>query len=408
MKKLNKNAAKYIACSVLGVLIILYFVYQVVQMNALPYKTEIALEKTIQNTIPTTAFIVRDESYITAENANGTVVSVVEDGKRVASGDTVAVIFQNESSASSYSRINEIQKEIAFYNQLKNRVGVGTNAPSSYTDLIDEACINYINASREAIDSDFYETLIDVRDSVTAKQIAVGQTLSVDTKLASLESELTALQSQPMGYDPVLSSNPGYYIGSVDGYENTISYKDVLNLDTAKVNSLLSAQKQTTSPNVMGKLVDSFDWYILCNVPYNSSGNIETGKTMTINLPDVSIGKIECTVAFKGSREGDSVAVAFRCNTMNRDVANLRIEKIEIVTEDYSGVRINNSAIREKDGEKGVFVLRGNIVQFKKIKIIYSNDEYSIVEKSDDSLFIRQYDTVINEGVDLYDGKVIS
>lgn len=408
MKKLNKNAAKYIACSVLGVLIILYFVYQVVQMNASPYKTEIALEKTIQNTIPTTAFIVRDESYITAENANGTVVSVVEDGKRVASGDTVAVIFQNESSASSYSRINEIQKEIAFYNQLKNRVGVGTNAPSSYTDLIDEACINYINASREAIDSDFYETLIDVRDSVTAKQIAVGQTLSVDTKLASLESELTALQSQPMGYDPVLSSNPGYYIGSVDGYENTISYKDVLNLDTAKVNSLLSAQKQTTSPNVMGKLVDSFDWYILCNVPYNSSGNIETGKTMTINLPDVSIGKIECTVAFKGSREGDSVAVAFRCNTMNRDVANLRIEKIEIVTEDYSGVRINNSAIREKDGEKGVFVLRGNIVQFKKIKIIYSNDEYSIVEKSDDSLFIRQYDTVINEGVDLYDGKVIS
>lgn len=382
MKKLNKNAAKYIACSVLGVLIILYFVYQVVQMNASPYKTEIALEKTIQNTIPTTAFIVRDESYITAENANGTVVSVVEDGKRVASGDTVAVIFQNESSASSYSRINEIQKEIAFYNQLKNRVGVGTNAPSSYTDLIDEACINYINASREAIDSDFYETLIDVRDSVTAKQIAVGQTLSVDTKLASLESELTALQSQPMGYDPVLSSNPGYYIGSVDGYENTISYKDVLNLDTAKVNSLLSAQKQTTSPNVMGKLVDSFDWYILCNVPYNSSGNIETGKTMTINLPDVSIGKIECTVAFKGSREGDSVAVAFRCNTMNRDVANLRIEKIEIVTEDYSGVRINNSAIREKDGEKGVFVLRGNIVQFKKLKLYIQMMNIQLLKKA--------------------------
>ena len=93
---------------------------------------------------------------------------------------------------------------------------------------------------------------------------------------------------------------------------------------------------------------------------------------------------------------------------MNRDVANLRIEDIEIILNEYNGIRINNSAIREQDGEKGVFVVRGNIVQFKKINIIESNEEYSIIEASQDSSFVREYDTIITQGVDLYDGKVIS
>ena len=94
---------------------------------------------------------------------------------------------------------------------------------------------------------------------------------------------------------------------------------------------------------------------------------------------------------------------------MNRDVAKLRIADIQIITDEFMGFRISNDAVREVDSQKGVYVLRGNTVQFKKINIIYSSEEYSIIESSaDDSSYIRQYDTVITQGVDLYDGKVIS
>jgi len=89
------------------------------------------LEREIQNSVKTTAFVVRDEEYITAENTSGTVVSIAEDGKRVGNGEDVAVVFKNSDSAAAYVRINELQKEIEYYEQLKNRVGVGTNAPSS-------------------------------------------------------------------------------------------------------------------------------------------------------------------------------------------------------------------------------------------------------------------------------------
>ena len=110
MKNISKNTIKYAACSVLGILIIFYFIYQVVQMNSSPYKTEIAVEREIENKIAVTAFAIRDEEYITAENTSGTVVSIAEDGKRVASGDAVAVVFSNADSAAAYVRINELEK----------------------------------------------------------------------------------------------------------------------------------------------------------------------------------------------------------------------------------------------------------------------------------------------------------
>ena len=54
--KINKNQAKNIFLAIAGVCIILYFVYQVVQMNSNPYKTELALERDIKNTVSTKAF----------------------------------------------------------------------------------------------------------------------------------------------------------------------------------------------------------------------------------------------------------------------------------------------------------------------------------------------------------------
>ena len=405
--KLDKNKVKYIVFSLVGVLIIAYFIFQVVQMNTVPYKTEIALQRDMQSVIKTEAFIVRDEEYITASNSGGTVVSVAEDGKRVASGDTVAVVFPNAESAASYVRINELEKEIDYYSQLKNRVGIGTNAPSTYSKIIDDACISFITESRESIGSNFDTALVDLRDAITARQLAVGEEVSVDAKLAELQAELISINNGNVNYASIASPNSGYYIGSADGFENTVDYKSVTSLTCKDIDSFLNSKKQQVPANVMGKLVEEFDWYFVCKVPYDESGKIEVGKSIRVNVPNTSVGTINCTVMHKGDKEGDYVPVIIKCNIMNRDVANLRIHEIEIIVDDYIGIKVNNTAIRELDGEKGVYVKRGNIIQFRKINIIYSTEEYSVVECVADSSYIQQYDTIITEGVDLYDGKVV-
>ena len=406
--KLNKNQIKYVICTIVGLFIIFYFIHQVVQMNSAPYKTEIAMKRDMQKSIKTEAFVVRDEIYITTDNSGGTVVSIAEDGKRVSSGDGVAVVFPSAESAAAYVRVNELEKEIEYYSQLKNRVGIGTNAPSSYSKLIDDACIAFISASRESIGSNFDDTLTDLRDAITARQLAVGEELSVDAKLAELEAELISINSGNFDYKTISAPNSGYYISTADGYENIADYTKVTSMSCKEIDVLLNAQKKEVPNNVMGKLVDEFDWYFVCTIPYDESGELTVGKTVRVNVPNTSVGIINCTVVSKGDKEDDSVAVVLKCNLMNRDVANLRIHDIEIIVNDYIGMKVNNKAIREKNGEKGVYVQRGNLIQFRKINIITSTEEYSIVECVTDSSYLQQYDTIITEGVDLHDGKVVS
>lgn len=407
--KLNKNSIKYIVCSVLGIAIIIYFIYQVILMNSSPYRTETAIERKLQNTIETKGFVVRDEAYLTASDPNGTIVSIAEDGKRVGSGETVAISFKTAQSAATYVKINELNREIDYYNQLKNKVGAGTNSPSSYNSMINSASIKYICSAMTEIDSDFEDALGDLRDAITTKQLAVGTVISVDEKLAALQAQLLELNGQNLGYTSIASPNPGYYIGSVDGYENAVKYSDVMKKNVEDINGLLSSSPSATQSNIMGKLVDSFNWYILCNVPYELSGSLEVGKTVKVNIPNTSAGTFECSVEKKGDKEGDYISIVLKCGLMNRDVAKLRITDIEIITDEFMGFRISNEAIREVDSQKGVYVLRGNTVQFKKVNILFSSEEYSIIEsKADSSSYIRQYDTVITQGVDLYDGKVIS
>lgn len=407
--KLNKSSIKYIVYSLIGIAIIIYFVYQVILMNSTPYRTETAIERMMQNTIETKGFVVRDEIYLTASDPNGTIVSIAEDGKRVGSGETVAISFKTEQSASAYVKINELNREIDYYTQLKNKVGAGTNSPSTYNNMINSACIKYITSAKSEIGSDFEDALSDLRESITTKQLAVGKVISVDEKLASLKAQLLELNGQNLGYTSIASPNSGYYIGSVDGFENTVKYSDVMKMNALDINSLLSSAPSPTQNNIMGKLVDSFNWYILCNVPYDLSGALEVGKTVKVKVPTMSSETFECTVVKKGDREGENISIILKCGLMNRDVAKLRIADFQIITDEFMGFRISNDAIREVDSQKGVYVLRGNTVQFKKTDIIYSSEEYSIIKSnSEDSSFIRQYDTVITQGVDLYDGKVIS
>ena len=93
---------------------------------------------------------------------------------------------------------------------------------------------------------------------------------------------------------------------------------------------------------------------------------------------------------------------------MNEALADVRVEDIQIVTEEYEGYKINNSAIRTVDGVKGVYIVRGNLLGFRKIHIVYSTDKYSIVDNPEGHTdYIKQYDQVVTKGVELYDNKLM-
>ena len=406
-KRNNKNLPKIVSIALVVSLLASYVIYQAVIASKSDMETQFALYETVYKTINTSAFAVRDEAFITS-NANGTRVSFASNGARVARGDTVSVVFDSADDAASFLKISELEESIAHYTELSGQANFQTMNINSLSTKIDNELVDFL----EARDGRDFKTAIEsariFRDSVTGKQIATGSSLDFSEQLAKLQNELDALRKVKYNYTEIKSDTAGYYIHGADGYESILKYSDIDKISVSDVENAVKAKPAEVSSDVVGRVVNSFNWYLVCVVDTKDTVNLTYGKDIYINIPYQGVERLPVTLYKIGDRTGDKTMLILSCDLMNDSVSDIRIENIEIITEEYRGYKIQNSSIRTVDGEKGVYVVRGNLLGFRKIHILYSTDNYSIVDNPNgDSDYIKLYDKVVTKGVELYDNKLL-
>ena len=159
----------------------------------------------------------------------------------------------------------------------------------------------------------------------------------------------------------------------------------------------------------VGKLVTSFSWYLVCTVSEKEVYGINTGGSVGVSFLNSSAGTVKMYVSAVNANEQDgTVTMVLRSNLMDAAIAALRKEKIKLIAEQYEGYVVDPKAVRTVDGATGVYVRLGNIVRFRKIDIAYSDDTMILAVCPDgESGYLKQYDEIIIEGTDLYDGKNI-
>ena len=146
----------------------------------------------------------------------------------------------------------------------------------------------------------------------------------------------------------------------------------------------------------------------MCLVNTDKTVDLSKDKAIFVNFPSAGIEKLPVSIHKIGNRDADKTLLILSCDEMNESLSEFRIEDVQIITEEYSGFKISNSSIRTVDGEKGVYIVRGNLMGFRKIHVLYSTDTFSIVDNPENSSdYIRLYDNVVTEGVDLYDNKLV-
>ncbi len=408
---MKSKTVKRIVSVVAIVLVIVFFtsyiIYHIVNQANTEIKTEFALKETVYETIDTTCFVIRDEEFIKSD-AQGTMVSFATDGERVAMGDTVSVVFDSSEDAATYLKTQELKKDIAHYEELSGQANFQTLNVASLTRKINNELTDYLEAVEKRDFKKATEAVDIFRDSVTGKQIATGSSPDFSDKLNQLNEELSAFNESSLNFTEIKSDNAGYFISGSDGYENTLKFEDIDKLTVDDVKRAIKAKPNEISSDIVGRTVSSFKWYIACVVDSDKAIDITFDKSLYINFPESGIERLPVTLYKIGEKTDKETVVVFSCDEMNESLSNFRIEDIEIITDEYTGFKISNSSIRNLDGEQGVYIVRGNLMGFRKIRVIYSNDDFSIVDNSDNSSgYIKLYDKVVTEGVDLYDNKLV-
>ena len=403
MNEKQKAFLKKVAVTVLSLFFIFYVSYQVYLTSFEKVETETALEKTVNNSLFATGFFIREEEYI-VNSASGTVIPVAQDGKKVAGGDTVAVAFKSDSSVESYMRTQLLKAELERYTKLNSITpssGIDADALDSSIGAAISDLVDKIDANDIGNLSSSYAAL---RDAVTKKQLILGADINFQDIIDGINNELELLEGRKLDHETINATGSGYYIANVDGYENAFDYKEVKNILPEQVDSLLNGEKAEVSDDVMGKLVTGFNWYIVCKLEIEDIAELDVNSFVTVDFPYSSTDALKAQVVAVNVSGADTAAVVLRCNVMDEELANMRIEDIEIIFNSVTGFRVPAKAVREVDGVKGVYILRSNSVTFREINIVWANDEY-VICKDDE---IKLYDEIITKGKDLYDGKAIN
>lgn len=97
---------------------------------------------------------------------------------------------------------------------------------------------------------------------------------------------------------------------------------------------------------------------------------------------------------------------------MPEDFSYLRVQSMEITIRVRKGLRVPAEAVRVIDGETGVYILRGGIVEFRRVSVLFERDGDCIVDAAltagdGETPYLALYDEVITAGKDLYVGKVL-
>lgn len=402
-------------CTVLVLATFVYLFHDAVRNNRDRYDTETADEVVEQEKLELKAFLVRDEEYIN-QKTTGTVVPLIKDGMRVASGDAVARVCASDEDAANVSALLEAKESLARYQEISEQTELNALDMEKLNKTIDASFTELVRTSNSGDFSELSRNIEELENKLASKQILKDGTIDLTAKFNELNSKIQTLESKSINTSDVLAPLSGYYISNLDGYENAMDYNKISDLTVSEAEKLFEKKPGDVSGQ-MGKIVGSYKWYLVTVMDSKYSLLMSEGEKMKINMPYYGFMNVEVVVEKISTTQNDKVAVAFSCNMMNETYANMRTEDIELVFKEYTGYKINSSAIRREKDEKGkevdvVYILRGDIMNARVIDIIYDAGDYVIVSEESKATSgyrpIKRYDEVIVKGRNLSDGKSIS
>ena len=402
-------------CTVLVLATFVYLFHDAVRNNRDRYDTETADEGVEQEKLELKAFLVRDEEYIN-QKTTGTVVPLIKDGMRVASGDAVARVCASDEDAANVSALLEAKESLARYQEISEQTELNALDMEKLNKTIDASFTELVRTSNSGDFSELSRNIEELENKLASKQILKDGTIDLTAKFNELNSKIQTLESKSINTSDVLAPLSGYYISNLDGYENAMDYNKISDLTVSEAEKLFEKKPGDVSGQ-MGKIVGSYKWYLVTVMDSKYSLLMSEGEKMKINMPYYGFKNVEVVVEKISTTQNDKVAVAFSCNMMNETYANMRTEDIELVFKEYTGYKINSSAIRREKDEKGkevdvVYILRGDIMNARVIDIIYDAGDYVIVSEESKATSgyrpIKRYDEVIVKGRNLSDGKSIS
>ena len=428
----RSQITKRILLGVAIALVLVYIVFLFITTNFMGNNnivTETAYNYKAYDIVESRCYVARDEDYLPA-SSNGVLVYDVSDGDKVTSDGVIATAYATQEDVAALQQAEELDRKIEYLESL-NSVNTSANIG---IDTINGQINDRLLSVMKSINAHDYSGISheeeDLLTSILRKQILTGEQGDISDKIADLKNQRAAISvGAPTG--TVKAGSAGYFVSKVDGYEKTF---DITKLDELTVDDIENASPAEIDPEAYtGKIIKNVNWYLLCPVTADEATALShADQTVKIRLPSAVDGEIPAKIiGVNAHADGERAVAIIQCNYMNDALSKLRRENIEIIVNEYEGLKISKAALHDDDitytttddkgndtehteRVQGVYVVYGVELVFKQVAIDYSGDDYIICNPAPkegtllNGSTVSLYDKVVVEGGDLFNGKIIS
>lgn len=386
---------------ILSIFMLVTVFHQFVQVFEDDYTTETATVYSSAEKVTFNGVYVRNETVVSG-GKSGVLSYPSSDGSKVAKDSVVAYVYRSANDIYINQQIENLRTEVEI---LKKEQSPGTTVvaqPEFISSLIDEkyrtittlAARNDLSSLRS--ESNDFQMLMGIY------QIVIGEETDYNDRIEQLEKQIKLLEAkQNNPIDIITVPNSGYFISYVDGYEDILSTDKLSSITADEIKEVIKNDGYNSakvSKKAVGKIVDDYEWDLVGIVnPKDASFN--PGKEVKVKLsstPDLLTAKIADVIE---TDDPEECVIVLSCEKLNFNLVQYRTERVEIILDDFNGIKVPREAVRfNKKNEKGVYVLLGQRIAFKKVDVIYECDDYLLSAITSDTSYISVYEDIILSG----------
>lgn len=400
---MNSLSVKIVS-AIVALFLIAYVGYQAYNYFYSPYKTETVVETTATEYVESKGVAFRDETIISKSSVGDGIVSYYyPNGSKVAKDSKIALIYNTEKDLENTYLINSIENEISALKECQAQ-SVSVSQTDSLTKQLNELQLNLLSKINSEDLTGLEETKTSILQTISKKQLMVGQAKNFNKRISELQSEKEKLENS-ISAEPesIVSGISGFFVDETDGFEDVAQLSDASGISISALNELI--ERETEESRSIGKIITSYEWRFVTTVLESDIIKFTEGNTINVNFssfPDKDVPVVIQSV--RQSKEKDKYIVTLSCELMDEDLATLRTDTIRMNFDNNRGLKVSKSALYVNGTEKGVYCMLGGEIKFKKVDVIFETEDYFLSKPhEEDGDYLKMYDDVIIQGKDLYD-----
>ena len=374
---------------------------------------------TAEERVASRGYFFRDETVLTQKSETAEVLCA--EGEKVGKGDVVVRIYSSEEDYKVQKQLDEAQAELHSLNYILSRTGEAGDTMELDEEIVDTFTSLQSMASSGRL-TDLRNETNELRSLIFRRDYTYNGADTLNQRIAEAQAKVDQLSAQVgASYESVSAPEAGLYSEQVDGYEGIMTLDALSGITPSGLTELASAPSAVDETE-LGKIITNTGWYFACNLSTADTKNIRTDSTVNLRFAD-SARTYKAEVAYISEEENGMVTVVFSAKDYAPQLAGFRNQTVEIITGTVTGFRVPKRSVRVDDqGQLGIYRISGAQAQWVPVKILWEEEEYYVIEQApkldeegkpaeqsqyEKAARLREGNTVIVTGDNLYDGKVV-